>query len=170
MYRTNKSTNFDKTHRRSLSAQTCETSFLPFDYSSSTVSRSITPVNHSHLNTSNNSNSNNSSQRPVGTIRIIDRRHRLNREEREARSSSVPIAQSRNGEADSPTNPIQGVASWVSGEDEAATLKRDRIMRMKRSVHNLRERMLPSYGHVNLNGKPPTYPSPNHIDYIHEQW
>ena len=67
-------------------------------------------------------------------------------------------------------NTITRLQSFGVDEEERATLRREKISRIIRNAHYLRERILPSYGYVNFNGKQPTPSATNHIEYIQDQW
>ncbi|VDM26781.1 unnamed protein product [Hydatigera taeniaeformis] len=178
--------NRSRMHQRSFSAQTCDTIFKPCEYISILTSTSATPVNktpnyqqpgQAYLTT-------NTYPTPNGNIRVVERRTRLKQEEREPRSSSVPVYKFTRDKAegeevrdtiipsmdDSPTSVLRGVAPWMAAEERAAVIKKDRRNRMKQNVHTIRDHMLSSWGQVNFDGKPPRHPSATHVYPSPELW
>lgn len=173
-------------HRRSLSAHTCESIFQPFDLSSEPASSNVTPVSNvpTYQHRNQTLRISNPYQTLNGTIRVVERRNRLKQEEREPRCSSVPVYTSKpekgegdemgdgliTGIGDSPSSVLRGVAPWMATEEKAAAIKKDRRNRMKRNVNSIRDHVLPLWGQVNFDGKPPLHPPSTHIYPLPEQW
>nr|CDS23260.1 cytohesin guanine nucleotide exchange [Echinococcus granulosus] len=186
MLKENVTENRSRMHHRSFSAQTCESVFQPLELSSNPASSNVTLVNNPPIYQHHYQDSriNNPYQTLNGTIRIVERRNRLKQEGHQPRCSSVPVCTSRvqksedsgmgdyltTGMNDSPTSVLRGVAPWMATEEKAVGIKKDSRNRIKHYAHSIRDHLLPLWGQVDFNGKPPPHPLSTHIHPLPEQW